>query len=90
MVPTQDQLQDAARGARDRGALWRFEKDGRHGYLYGTIHIANLDWAMPGPTVGRALSEVETVAIEADPAGRLDATLHELGALAQYFILGRG
>jgi uncharacterized protein YbaP (TraB family) len=68
VVPTQDQLQDAARGARDRGALWRFEKDGRHGYLYGTIHIANLDWAMPGPTVGRALSEVETVAIEADPA----------------------
>ena len=23
------------------------------------------------------------------PAGRLDATLHELGALAQYFVLGR-
>jgi hypothetical protein len=27
VVPTQDQLQDAARGARDRGALWRFEAD---------------------------------------------------------------
>ena len=68
VVPTSDQLQATARNARDHGALWRFEKDGLHGYLYGTIHIANLDWAMPGPTVGRALSEVETVAIEADPA----------------------
>ncbi|PYN47448.1 MAG: hypothetical protein DME00_15905 [Candidatus Rokuibacteriota bacterium] len=66
-MPTPEQLQEAARNARDRGALWRFERDGRHGYLYGTIHIANLDWAMPGPTVGRALREAETVAIEADP-----------------------
>src|SRR5262249_11953580 len=39
VVPTQDQLQEAVRNARDHGALWRFEKDGRHGYLYGTIHI---------------------------------------------------
>ena len=68
VVPTQEQLQEAVRTARDRGALWRFEKDGRHGYLYGSIHIANLDWAMPGPTVGRALRESETIAIEADPS----------------------
>ena len=67
VVPTQADLQDAVRNARDRGALWRFEKDGRHGYLYGTIHIANLGWAMPGPTVGRALRDSETIAIEADP-----------------------
>ena len=67
VMPTPEQLQEAARNARDRGALWRFERDSRHGYLYGTIHIANLDWAMPGPTVGRALREAETVAIEADP-----------------------
>src|SRR5438128_7401862 len=67
VMPTPDQLHEAARNARDRGALWRFERDSRHGYLYGTIHIANLDWAMPGPTVGRALREAETVAIEADP-----------------------
>ena len=68
LVPTQDQLQAALRNARDHGALWRFEKDGRHGYLYGTIHIANLDWAMPGPTIGRALRDSETIAIEADPS----------------------
>ena len=67
VVPTQDQLAEAGRNARDHGALWRFEKDGRSGYLYGTIHIANLEWAMPGPTIGRALREAETIAIEADP-----------------------
>src|SRR5262249_50006685 len=68
VVPTQDQLQDAVRNARDHGALWRLEKGGRHGYLYGTIHIANLEWAMPGPTISRALRESETIAIEADPS----------------------
>ena len=66
-VPTQAELQEAVRNARDHGALWRFEKDGRHGYLYETIHIANLDRAMPGPTIGRALRDAETIAIEADP-----------------------
>jgi uncharacterized SAM-binding protein YcdF (DUF218 family) len=35
-------------------------------------------------------SPTATSPIESDPAGRLDATLHELGALAQYFVLGRG
>jgi uncharacterized protein YbaP (TraB family) len=67
VVPTQAELAEAGRNARDHGALWRFEKDGRAGYLYGSIHIANLEWAMPGPTIGRALREAETVAIEADP-----------------------
>ena len=32
-------------------------------------------------------SPTTTSPIEGDPAGRLDATLHELGALAQYFVL---
>jgi len=66
-VPTPEALHEAARNAQDHGALWRFSKDGRHGYLYGTIHIANLDWAMPGPTVGKALRDAEVIAIEADP-----------------------
>ena len=33
-------------------------------------------------------SPTATSPIERDPRGRLDATLHELGALAQYFVLG--
>ena len=66
-APTPAQIQDAMRNARDRGALWRFEKDGRHGYLYGTIHVGKLEWAMPGRLVGQALREVDTIAIEANP-----------------------
>ena len=66
-VPTPADLAEASRNARDHGALWRFQKNGRPGYLYGTIHIANLEWAMPGPTIGRALRDADTIAIEADP-----------------------
>jgi uncharacterized SAM-binding protein YcdF (DUF218 family) len=33
-------------------------------------------------------SPTRTSPIEGDPAGQIDATLHELGALAEYFLLG--
>jgi uncharacterized protein YbaP (TraB family) len=65
--PTQAQVQAALQAARDRGALWRFEKDGRVGYLYGTIHVGKLDWAMPGPRLRRALAASDTLAIEVNP-----------------------
>ncbi len=35
-------------------------------------------------------SPTSTSPIESDPAGRLDATVHELGALARYFLVGTG
>lgn len=66
-TPTPSEVQEAAQKARDRGALWRFEKDGRHGYLYGTLHVGKLEWAIPGRTVARALRDAETIAMEADP-----------------------
>src|SRR5215510_6492911 len=66
--PTLTQLQEAKRRARDRGVLWRFEKDGRHGYLYGTIHVGKLEWAMPGRVVDQALREADIIAMELDPA----------------------
>jgi uncharacterized protein YbaP (TraB family) len=59
-------VQQAVQNARDRGALWRFEKGGRHGYLYSTVHLGKLEWAPPGPIVARALREAETIAVEAD------------------------
>jgi len=34
-------------------------------------------------------SPTRTSPIEDDPSGQLDATIHELGALAQYFLFGR-
>ena len=72
-VPTPAEITQAMRSARDRGALWRFARDGRHGYLYGTIHVGKLDWAVPGRAVFGALADAETIVLEADP---LDATFH--------------
>jgi uncharacterized protein YbaP (TraB family) len=66
-APTQAEMQAALQTARDRGALWRFEKDGRAGYLYGTIHVGKLEWAMPGPRLRQALAASDTVAIEVNP-----------------------
>ena len=71
VAPTPAQVQQAAQQARNRGALWRFSKDGRHGYLYGTVHVGKLEWAIPGSVVARALRESDTIAVEArvlDPA----------------------
>src|SRR2546425_13023696 len=65
VMPPPDQLQEAVRSARDRGALWRFEKDGRNRYRDRTIHIANLDKAKPGPTAVPGLHEAVTVALGA-------------------------
>jgi uncharacterized protein len=72
-VPTPVQIRQAMLTARDRGALWRFTRDGRHGYLYGTIHIGKREWAMPGRAVVAALTDAETIVLEADP---LDTGFH--------------
>ena len=65
-MPTPDQLQTAVRNARNRGALWKATRDGRSAYLFGTIHIGNLDWAIPGPGVSAALRASDTLALELD------------------------
>ena len=65
-TPTAQQLQAARAQARDRGALWRIERDGRVSWLYGTLHLGKLEWAMPGPKVTRALLAVDAVALEVD------------------------
>ncbi len=53
--PTPAQIQDGLKSAKDRGFLWRASKDGRTSYLYGTMHIAKVDWMFPGATVVDAL-----------------------------------
>ena len=65
-APSAEQMQAGARQARDRGLLWRFEKNGRVGWLYGTLHVGRLAWAFPGPVVTRALRAADTVALELD------------------------
>jgi len=66
IAPTPQQLQAAHAQARDRGALWRIERDGRVSWLYGTLHLGKLEWAMPGPRIMRALLAVDAVALEID------------------------
>jgi len=64
--PTPEQLRTAIAQARDHGFLWRFERDGHAGYLYGTVHVGKLAWAVPGPTVNEALRASDTLALELD------------------------
>jgi uncharacterized protein YbaP (TraB family) len=65
--PTQAQAQDAARVARDHGALWRITRNGTASYLFGTIHVGKLEWATPGPRLRAALAATDTIALEIDP-----------------------
>ena len=64
--PTPEMIRDGVRNARDHGFLWRISKDGRTSYLYGTMHVGKLDWAIPGPNVKQALRATDTVALELD------------------------
>jgi uncharacterized protein YbaP (TraB family) len=66
--PHELRLRELRDSARDRGVLWRLEKDGRTSWLYGTVHVNRLEWAVPGPRVLRAVEEVDVVALELDPA----------------------
>ena len=64
--PSTEAVQAGLRNARDRGFLWRIVKDGRSSYLYGTVHVARLDWVFPGPKTMQALNASDTVALELD------------------------
>lgn len=65
-APSADLLEQTQRAARDRGFLWRLEKDGRVSWLYGTVHLARLEWVFPGPRVREALAASQTLALELD------------------------
>lgn len=65
-APTPAQIQSGLRDARDRGLLWRLEKDGRVAWLYGTVHLGRPGWAFPGRQLKQALAASDTVALELD------------------------
>ena len=83
--------------------LSRTTRESIHGVsqLLRDHHLSNAVFVSDRPHMLRVLrmaaddgitawgSPTATSPIETDTAGRLDATLHELGALAQYFVLGR-
>ncbi|NDY93866.1 TraB/GumN family protein [Ideonella livida] len=54
------------RTAPDRGLLYRVDKDGRSSWLFGTLHVARPDWAVPGPQTRAALQAADRVALELD------------------------
>lgn len=64
--PGAEQLAAAQHDARDRGFLWRLDKNGHSSWLYGTVHLARLDWAFPGPKVREAFAASQTLALELD------------------------
>jgi uncharacterized protein len=76
--PTTDEIQKAQAEARDRGVLWRITKAGHTSYLFGTLHVGQLAWAPPGPTVRKALNDVDVIALELDISQ--PATLSQLQA----------
>jgi len=65
-TPTAEQVRIGMSHARDRGVLWRLERDGRVSWLYGTVHVGRAEWIYPGPTVLAALVDSSTVALELD------------------------
>lgn len=64
--PSVEMAAEGLRQARDRGFLWRVEKDGHASFLYGTLHVARRDWMFPGPRVREALGAIDTLALELD------------------------
>ena len=64
--PTAEEAAAGMRAAVDSGLLWKATKAGRTVWLYGTIHVAKLSWAYPGPDVMRALKASDLVALELD------------------------
>jgi hypothetical protein len=75
------------RNGVDRGMLWRIERDGRTSWLYGTLHVGRGDWVRPGPTIQKALTQSDTLALELD--SRDEATARTMGQPADPALVAR-
>ncbi|HEY3700451.1 MAG TPA: TraB/GumN family protein [Spongiibacteraceae bacterium] len=74
--PTAETIEQLKANAHDHGFLWKMEKSGHTSWLYGTLHVGKLEWAMPGPLIGNALRASDTVAMELNLAD--SATIQKL------------
>lgn len=61
-----EEAQVLLRDARDRGFLWRIEKNGVVGHLYGSMHVSKREWMFAGPRTLAALRSSDAVALEMD------------------------
>ena len=66
VLPTEAALSSAASQPKDRGFLWKISKDGKHSYLYGTMHLGRLEWWAPGPQMLAAIHDSRVIALEMD------------------------
>jgi uncharacterized protein len=64
--PTLEEVQAMLKASPDRGFLWRYDKDGHGGYLYGSIHVSRREWMVPGPNTMAALKASHVIALELD------------------------
>jgi uncharacterized protein YbaP (TraB family) len=64
--PTADKVQELVQAAKDRGFLWKITKNGSSGYLYGSMHVGRLEWAIPGPKTLDAIHASKVIALELD------------------------
>ena len=53
--------------AKNAGFLWRVEKDGRTSWLYGTMHLNDIDHAKPGPQTMMGMRNSDVLAVEVNP-----------------------
>jgi uncharacterized protein len=64
---TPERMAEVLKTAPDRGPLWRIEKNGRSSWLYGTAHVARLQWVFPGPGLLGAMRQSDILALELNP-----------------------
>ncbi len=72
-IPSAEEIQAMFTTAKDRGFLWKYDKDGHEGYLFGSIHLGRRDWIVPGPKTMAALQSSGVIALELDV---LDPQIH--------------
>ena len=67
-VPDQATFERVTRTPQpDRGLLYEISRDGHRAHLYGTLHVAKLEWAVPGPTIAKTLRQATQLLVELDP-----------------------
>ena len=63
-VPTQEQMVEMRKNAKDRGFLWKITKNGKTSHLYGSIHLSKMDWRVPGAVTMQAVRQSDALAFE--------------------------
>lgn len=66
-VLANEELKRLRAQAKDHGAMWQLQRDGKTSYLFGTLHIGKAQWFAPGPQLRHALAQSHRLIVELDP-----------------------